>query len=199
MLIEAKNHGDVRTTDRTRTSYTFQVTNRCGCDLCSAAIISRSATGTVGSRKFQLPLWVASCSVHGSPRPAVTWPLTWPRTFIMLHFATHTHDVPAFSSPAFSSPAFSASPTPDFHTHLYIYVFIRVNWSFKNKKFKKNKRKRDTQRVKEHNVSNAYYLYSSFRQKKTCKQTKNKKNRKQTQKNTWRGAQMPNVKCYKME
>ena len=29
----------------------------------------------------------------------------------MLHFATHTHDVPAFSSPAFSSPAFSASPT----------------------------------------------------------------------------------------
>ena len=29
----------------------------------------------------------------------------------MLHFATHTHDVPAFSSPALSSPAFSASPT----------------------------------------------------------------------------------------
>ena len=105
MLIEAKNHGDVRTTDRTPTSYTFQVTNRCGCDLCSAAIISRAATGTVGSRKFQLPLWIASCSVHGSPRPAVTLTLTWPRTFIMLQFATHTHDVPAFSSPAFFTPA----------------------------------------------------------------------------------------------
>jgi len=25
--------------------------------------------------------------------------------FVMLHFATHTHDVPAFSSPAFSTPA----------------------------------------------------------------------------------------------
>ena len=56
---------------------------------------------TVGSRKFQLPLWIASCSVHGSPRPAATLTLTWPRTFIILHFATHTHDVPAFSSPAF--------------------------------------------------------------------------------------------------
>ena len=109
MLTEAKNRGDVRTTDRTRTSYTFQVTN-CGCDLCSAAIISKAATGTVGSRKFQLPLWIASCSVHRSPRPAVTLTLTWPRTLIMLHFATHTHDVPAFSSPAFFSPAFSASP-----------------------------------------------------------------------------------------
>ena len=106
MLKQTKNHADVRTTERTRTSYAFQVTNRCGCDLCSAAIISRAATGTVGSRKFQLPLWIASCSVHGSPRPAVTLTLTWPRTFIMLHFATHTHDVPAFSSPAFSaSPA----------------------------------------------------------------------------------------------
>ena len=105
MLKQTKNHADVRTTDRTRTSYTFQVTNRCGCDLCSAAIISRAATGTVGSRKFQLPLWIASCSVHGSPRPAVTLTLTWPRTFIVLHFATHTHDVPAFSSPAFSTPA----------------------------------------------------------------------------------------------
>jgi len=110
MLIEAKNRGDVRTTDRTPTSYTFQVTN-CGCDLCSATIISRAATGTVGSRKFQLPLWIASCSVHRFPRPAVTLTFTWPRTFIMLHFATHTHDVPAFSTPAFSSPAFSASPS----------------------------------------------------------------------------------------
>jgi len=105
MLKQTKNHADVRTTDRTRTSYTFQVTNRCGCDLCSATIISRAATGTVGSRKFQLPLWIASCIVHGSPRPAVTLTLTWPRTFIMVHFATHTHDVPAFSSPAFSTPA----------------------------------------------------------------------------------------------
>ena len=68
-------------------------------------ISNRAATGTVGSRKFQLPLWIASCSVRGSPRPAVTLTLTWPRTFIMLHFATHTHDVPAFSSPAFSTPA----------------------------------------------------------------------------------------------
>ena len=35
-----------------------------------------------------------------------------------------------------------------------IYIFIRINCSFKNKKFnKKNKGKRDTQRVKEHNVS----------------------------------------------
>ena len=67
MLKQTNNHADVRTTDRTRTSYTFQVTNCCGCDLCSAAIISRAATGTVGSRKFQLPLWIASCSVHGSP------------------------------------------------------------------------------------------------------------------------------------
>jgi len=82
----------------------LQLTPRCGCDLCSAAIISRAATGRVGSRKLQLPLWVASCSVRGSPRPAVTLDLTWPRTFIMLHFATHAHDVPAFSSPAFSTP-----------------------------------------------------------------------------------------------
>jgi len=37
-----------------------------------------------------------------------------------------------------------------------IYIFIRINCSFKNKKFKKNKGKRDTQRVKEHNMSNAY-------------------------------------------
>jgi len=35
--------------------------------------------------------------------PAVTLTLTWPPTFIMLHFATHAHDVPAFSSPAFST------------------------------------------------------------------------------------------------
>ena len=28
----------------------------------------------------------------------------------MLHFATHAHDVPAFSSPDFSSPAFSVPP-----------------------------------------------------------------------------------------
>ena len=70
MLIEAKNHGDVRTTDRTRTSYTFQVTNT----------------------------WFAKSLM-------VTLTLTWPWTFIMLHFATHTHDVPAFSSPAFSTPA----------------------------------------------------------------------------------------------
>jgi len=40
----------------------------------------------------------------GPPRPAVTLTLTRPRTFIMLHFATHAHDVPAFSSPAFSVP-----------------------------------------------------------------------------------------------
>jgi len=28
----------------------------------------------------------------------------------MLHFATHAHDVPAFSSPDFSGPAFSVPP-----------------------------------------------------------------------------------------
>jgi len=39
----------------------------------------------------------------------------------------------------------------------FTYIFIRINCSFKNKKFKKNKRKKKgTQRVKEHNVSNAY-------------------------------------------
>jgi len=70
MLIEAKNHGNVRTTDRTRTSYTFKVTNT----------------------------WFAKSLM-------VTLTFTWPRTFIMLHFATHTHDVPEFSSPAFSTPA----------------------------------------------------------------------------------------------
>ena len=91
-------------------NFSMELTHRCGCDLCSAAIISRAATGRVGSRKFQLPLWVASCSVRGSPRPAVTLTFTWTRTFITLHFATHAHDVPAFSSPDFSSPAFSVSP-----------------------------------------------------------------------------------------
>jgi len=85
-------------------NFGMELTPRCGCDLYSAAIISRAATGRVGSRNFQLPLWVASCSVRESPRPAVTLTLTWPRTFIMLHFATRAHDVPAFSSPAFSTP-----------------------------------------------------------------------------------------------
>jgi len=37
----------------------------------------------------------------------------------------------------------------------YIYIFIRINCSFKNKKLK-NEENRYTQRVKEHNVSNAY-------------------------------------------
>jgi len=32
MLIEAKNHGDVRTTDRTRTSYTYKVGRDAGLD-----------------------------------------------------------------------------------------------------------------------------------------------------------------------
>ena len=36
-----------------------------------------------------------------------------------------------------------------------IYIFIRINCSFKNKKLKKGKRY--TQRVKEHNASNAHY------------------------------------------
>jgi len=37
--------------------------------------------------------------------------LTYQRkTVIMLHLATHTNDVPVFSSPAFSSPAFSVPP-----------------------------------------------------------------------------------------
>ena len=117
MLIEAKNHGDVRMTDRTRTSYTFQVTNRCSCDLCSAAIISRAATGTVGSRKFQLPLWIASCSVHGSPRSNVNsyvttnvyyvtfrYPYTWcSRVFQSCLF--HPCDlVPRFPVPRFQRP-----------------------------------------------------------------------------------------------
>jgi len=39
---------------------------------------------------------------------------------------------------------------------LNIYIFIRINCSFKNKKLKKQRKKKDTQRVKEHNVSNAY-------------------------------------------
>jgi len=38
---------------------------------------------------------------------------------------------------------------------LILYIFIRINCSLKNKKLK-NEGKRDTQRVKEHNVSNAY-------------------------------------------
>jgi len=38
-----------------------------------------------------------------------------------------------------------------------IYIFIRINCSFKNQKFKKQ-RKKYTQRIKEHNVSNAYWL-----------------------------------------
>jgi len=45
---------------------------------------------------------------------------------------------------------------------LIIYIFIRINCSFKNKKLKKNKGKRYTQRVKEHNVSNAYYCTILF-------------------------------------
>jgi len=36
----------------------------------------------------------------------------------------------------------------------FIYIFIRINCSFENEKLKKTKK--DTQRVKEHNVSNAY-------------------------------------------
>jgi len=46
---------------------------------------------------------MSNVNVRGSPRPAVTLTLTRPRTFIMLHFATHAHDVPAFSSPVFST------------------------------------------------------------------------------------------------
>jgi len=106
MLIEAKNDGDVRTTYSLDTDFLYfqgdeymglhdsqnrstvmntscfgmnfgmELTSRCSYDLCSAAIISRAATGRVGSRKFQLPLLVASCSVRGSPRPAVTLTLT---------------------------------------------------------------------------------------------------------------------------
>jgi len=53
---------------------------------------------------------MSNVNVRGSPRPAATLTLTRPRTFIMLHFATHAHDVPAFSSPDFSSPAFSVPP-----------------------------------------------------------------------------------------
>ena len=49
---------------------------------------------------------------------------------------------------------------------LYIYIFIRINCSFKNKKLK-NKGKRDTQRVKEHNVSNAYTNYTQRKRKIT--------------------------------
>ena len=103
MLIEAKNHGDVRTTDRTRTSYTFQVTNT----------------------------WFAKSLM-------VTLTLKWPRTFIMLHFATHTHDIPAFSSPAFSSPAFSASPLrPLLHLLRYpvadhVDAFLQCGWQSVN-------------------------------------------------------------------
>jgi len=37
-------------------NFGVELTPRCGCDLCSAAIISRAATGRVGSRKFQLLL-----------------------------------------------------------------------------------------------------------------------------------------------
>jgi len=50
-------------------------------------------------------------------------------------------------------------------TVLFIYIFIRINCSFKNKKFKKNKGKRYTQRVKEHNVSNAYTNYAQRKRK----------------------------------
>ena len=153
MLIEAKNHGDVRMTDRTLTSYTFkvnfgmEVTPCCGCDLCSEAIISRAATGRVGSRKFQLPLWVASCSVRGSPRPAVPLTLTWPRTFIMLHFATHAHDVPTFSSPAFSTtwkfgPVFSS---PVFSTPA-IWSHIFQSWLFQSRVFSPPDRGRERRR-----------------------------------------------------
>jgi len=41
----------------------------------------------------------------------------------------------------------------DFYRHMYI--FIRINCSFRDKKLKKQSKK-DTQRVKEHNLSNAY-------------------------------------------
>jgi len=82
---------------------------------------SRAATGRVGACKFQLPLSVASCSVRGSPRPAVTLTFTWPRTFICyislpMHMMFARFPVPpfpslrfgpTFSSPDFSSPAFS--------------------------------------------------------------------------------------------
>jgi len=110
-IHDSQNRSTVINTSCFGMNFGMELTPRCGWDLCSAAIISRAVTGTVGSRKFQLPLWVASYSVHGSPRPTVTLTLTWPRTFIMLHFATHAHDVPAFSSPGFSSPAFSVPPS----------------------------------------------------------------------------------------
>ena len=37
-------------------NFGMELTPRCCYDLCSAAIISRAATGRVGSRKFKLPL-----------------------------------------------------------------------------------------------------------------------------------------------
>jgi len=37
----------------------------------------------------------------------------------------------------------------------FIYIFIRIRCSFKNKKLKNKGKKKDTQRVKELNVSNA--------------------------------------------
>jgi len=48
-----------------------------------------------------------------------------------------------------------------------IYIFIRINCSIKNNKLKKNNAKRDTQRVKEHNASNAYYNYAHRKRKIT--------------------------------
>jgi len=103
----------------------MELTPRCGCDLCSAAIISRAATGRVGSHKFQLPLWVASCSVRGSPpsRSNVSsyvtanvyyvtfrYPRTWCSRVFQYRLFHPWKFGPVFSSPDFSSPAFSVPP-----------------------------------------------------------------------------------------
>jgi len=45
------------------------------------------------------------------------------------------------------------------HASLVVYIHLYSHkLQLQNNKLKKNKRKRDTQRVKKHNPSNAYYI-----------------------------------------
>ena len=51
-IHDSQNRSTVINTSCFGMNFGMKLTPRCGCDLCSAAIISRAATGRVGSRKF---------------------------------------------------------------------------------------------------------------------------------------------------
>ena len=161
MLIETKNHGDVRTTDRTPTSYTFRVTNTWFAKSLMAAWHQRQArfalryqthltvvllTGSRSSRVdgrgagvshsisvfLVIVRWIAVRIHWLGVQITVMLTLMWPRTFIILHFATHARDVAAFSSPVFSTPAiWSHVSSPDFSSSAFsVPPFLVVMFIF---------------------------------------------------------------------